>query len=172
MTSTPSPQGRRIIIAVVTGEAGERIQAWRLQHDAKEAVRLPPHATLCYWAPDEPVDALEKQVRHAFPRPVEVELGGVKQGNNDQGTLYVEVVDPAPLQQGLERLYDGTYAAFPAMDHWRWHVTCVRDTRGKDVDALKAAATSLQIDGAWCVDTVALMELRGDRYEDVARWTL
>ena len=84
----------------------------------------------------------------------------------------IKVVDPAPLQDGLHRLYDGKYAAFPALDEWRWHVTCVRDTRERDVEALLDAAKSLQVDASWCVDTVALMELRGDRYEDVARWAL
>jgi hypothetical protein len=28
---------------------------------------LPPHVTLCYWAPDASLRLLERQVRHAFP---------------------------------------------------------------------------------------------------------
>jgi len=172
MTSAPSPQGRRIIVAVVTGETGARIQAWREQYDPREALRLPPHATLCYWAPDAPTEDIERQVRYAFPSTTDVRLGGVRQGSNDQGTLYVEVLDRTPLDEALQRLYDGTHVEFPGLREWRWHVTCVRDTRGKDVAALKQAAASLPDESSWQVDTVAYLELRGERYEPIALWRL
>ncbi len=172
MTSTPSPQGRRILVAVVTGEAGGRIQSWRMIHDPKEAVRLPPHATLCYWAPDVEVERLEEQVRYAFPTGVDVRLGGVEQGDNDQGTLFVEVIDQELLNHGLQRLYDGSFVEFPPQRDWRWHITCVRDTRDRDVEALRRASRTLQIEGPWRFDTVAYLELRGDRYEPIATWSL
>jgi 2'-5' RNA ligase len=172
MTSAPSPQGRRIIVAVVTGKAGKAIQSWRMIHDPKEATRLPPHATLCYWAPDAPTEEIEKQVRHAFPAPVEVRLGGVQIGDNDQRTMFVEVLDQKPLDAGLQRLCDGSYVDFPPLRDWRWHVTCVRDTRGRDVEELASAAACLLLDEAWSFDTVALLELRGDAYEPIATWNL
>lgn len=173
MTSTPSPQGRRILIAVVTGEAGDRIQAWRLQHDPKEAVRLPPHATLCYWAPDVPVEQIGAQVRHGFPAAVTVRLGPVHQGDNDQGTMFVQILDQEELNAGLKHLYDGTHVQFPGRDDWRWHITCVRDTRGRQMEPLWLAAEKLQVeDTPWVMNTVVLMELRGDRYEVVETWTL
>ena len=173
MTSAPSPQGRRILIAVVTGVAGDLIQDWRLVHDAKEAMRLPPHATLCYWAPDARVEDIERQVSHAFSEPIEVRLGQVQQGDNDQGTLFVEVIDQEALNQGLERLYDGRYVLFPEKrETWRWHVTCVRDTRCRELDSLLRAARTLQLDQPWRFNTVALMELRGDQYHVLARFFL
>ena len=47
-SSVASPQGRRVLVAVVTGDPGERIQQWREKHDPDQAHRLPPHTTLCY----------------------------------------------------------------------------------------------------------------------------
>jgi hypothetical protein len=128
--------------------------------------------TLCYWAPDEPIEAIGRQVHHAFPRPVLVRHDGVRQGDNDQGTLFVEVIDQAPLSDGLKRLYDGTHVIFPPLRDWLWHVTCVRDTRGRDVEALKRSAADLRIEVPWLFDTVSLMELRGEKYEAVETWRL
>src|SRR3954471_7333954 len=91
--SESSPPGRRVLVAVVTGEVGARIQRWREQHDPEQARRLPPHTTLCYWPPTvEPV-ILERQVRHAFDRPVSVRLGGVHEFGNWDQTLYIEVLE-------------------------------------------------------------------------------
>ena len=58
--SDVSPPGRRVLVAVVTGEAGVRIQTWRERHDPEQARRLPPHTTLCYWAPVVKPELLEK----------------------------------------------------------------------------------------------------------------
>jgi hypothetical protein len=173
MTSTLSPEGRRILVAVVTGEAGDRIQAWREQHDPEQARRLPPHATLCYWAPAVAPETLERQVRHAFPAPFDVCLGEVRKGDNDQETFYVEVLDREPLDSALACLYDGTYVEMPKRrDDWLWHVTCVRESRGRDQDALMVAAKELCLDVPWTVDTVAYMELQGDTYAQLASWRL
>jgi hypothetical protein len=175
MTSKPSPPGRRILVAVVTGEAGNRTQSWREKHDPEQARRLPPHATLCYWAPTVESELLERQVRHAFDAEgaPTVRLGEVRKGDNDQETLYVEVLDTAPLNAMLARLYDGTHVPLPGRDGWLWHVTCVRESRGKDQAALLEAAKSLDLsDAPWTVATVACMELRGDRYESIATWQM
>ena len=173
MTSAPSPDGRRILVAVVTGEVGDRIQSWREKHDPEEAKRLPPHATLCYWAPEVEPETLERQVRHAFPAPFEVRLGDVRKGDNDQETFYVEVVDREPLDGALACLYDGTHVEMPRRrDGWLWHITCVRESRGRDQDALMAAARELCLDAPWSVDTVAYMELQGDAYVQLACWNL
>lgn len=172
MTSAPSPDGRRILIAVVTGEVGQRIQAWRCQHDPEQAERLPPHATLCYWAPEVEPERLERQVRHAFPRPVEVRLRGVHKGTNDQETLFAQMLETDALDAAHVRLYDGTHVTLPARDGWLWHVTCVRESRGRDQAALLAAAEALQLDDIWTVDTVSYMRLNGERYESLATWHL
>jgi 2'-5' RNA ligase superfamily len=175
MTSKPSPPGRRILIAVVTGEAGRRIQTWREKYDPEQARRLPPHATLCYWAPTVEAELLERQVRHAFEAEgtPTVRLGQVRKGDNDQETLYVEVIDTAPLNAMHFRLCDGTFLPLPGRDDWLWHVTCVRESRGKDQVALMQAAQSLDLsDAPWTVETVAYMELRGDRYEPVTTWQM
>jgi hypothetical protein len=170
MTSAPSPRGRRILVAEVTAEVGRRIQAWREQHDPEQARRLPPHSTLCYWAPAVAADELERQVLHAFNEPVTVRLGCVKQADNDQATLYVEVCQAEALDGALRRLYDGTYVKLPPADHWRWHVTCVRDTRGRDMSALWSAARGLDPDCSWHVDKVSYLELTDDHYEEIASW--
>jgi hypothetical protein len=169
-SSTASPQGRRILVAVVTGAAGERIQRWREQHDPREARRLPPHTTLCYWAPAVDPSLLERQVRHAFCAPVRARLGSVHEFDNDQLTLYVEVLDSGPLDDARERLYDGSVLALPGHRPWTWHVTCVRESRGRDREALLGAAAALRLDEPWQVDTVAYLELQGDRYEPLATW--
>ncbi|HWC28462.1 MAG TPA: 2'-5' RNA ligase family protein [Dehalococcoidia bacterium] len=170
MTSAPSPEGRRILVAEVTGEPGRRIQAWREQHDPEQARRLPPHSTLCYWAPDVPAEQMERQVRHAFQAPIEVCLGSMKLADNDQGTLFVEVLTTEDLDAALTRLYDAKHLRMPEMNHWRWHVTCVRETRGRDLDALWRAAAELQLNRPWRVDRVSYLQLAGDRYEEIAAW--
>src|SRR5258708_25720884 len=70
-----TPPGRRVLVAVVNGQPGALIQAWREKYDAKHASRLPPHLTVCYRPPQASLASLEAQVRHAFPQPVEVRLG-------------------------------------------------------------------------------------------------
>jgi 2'-5' RNA ligase len=172
MTSTPSPQGRRILVAVVTGEAGERIQAWRQVHDAEQAERLPPHTTLCYWAPNAPIETMERQIRHAFPGPVTVRLGQVAEFKNDQHTFYVEVRGTEALEECRRALYDGTHLSFPTSDSWTWHITVVRDSRERDLEALRDATKALELPYSWHVDKVAYLQLNGGRYEELASWTL
>jgi hypothetical protein len=171
MTSAPSPQGRRILVAVVTGEAGRRIQSWREENDPEQARRLPPHATLCYWAPDVGPDVMEKQVRHAFEEPVSVCLGKVKKGDNDQQTFFVEVTSSELLDRALHRLYDGAHVAMPPLkDRWQWHVTCVRDSRDRDLDALWQASEALDLDCEWRVAQVSFLKLDGAQYSELASW--
>jgi 2'-5' RNA ligase len=169
-SSVQSPQGRRVLVAVVTGDAGERIQAWRQKHDPAQARRLPPHVTLCYWVPDISLDALERQVRHAFAKPVAVRLGGVHEFDNDEHTFYVEVLDTGDLDRARARLYDGAFAALPPLREWTWHVTCVRNARNRNAHELRAHAQRLAPDARWTVDTVSCMELRGDLYQPLATW--
>jgi len=69
------------------------------------------------------------------------------------------------------RLYDGTHLELPGRPDWTWHVTCVRNSRSRpDLEALRRAATELDLDAAWPIDTIAYLELRGDRYEALATW--
>jgi len=173
MTESPnSPPGRRILIAPVTGEIGERIQRWREEHDPEQALRIPPHATLCYWAPDVDLALLKQQVRHAFDRPVTARLGAVRQFGNRDRTLYVEVLETGGLDAARARLYDGTHYQLPGDPTWTWHITCVRSTRGKAIDQLLRAAESLKLDCAWRLDTIAYMELRDKRYMPLAEWSV
>lgn len=170
-SSVVSPQGRRILIAVVTGRVGDQIQAWRERHDPVQARRLPPHTTLCYWAPAMEPSLLERQVQHALESPVEVHLGAVREFDNDQRTFYVEVLRHGPLDEARRRLYDGTHLALPGYGEWPWHVTCVRESLGRDLEALRTAAAELELDRAWRVDTVSYLELRGDEYQTLATWS-
>jgi hypothetical protein len=171
-SSAASPQGRRILVAVVTGAAGACIQAWRETHDPHEARRLPPHTTLCYWAPAVEPALLEPQVRHAFRAQVEVRLGNVREFDNDQQTLYLPVLDAEALDRARERLYDGTHLALPGLRAWTWHVTCVRESRGRDREHLRTAALDLRLDEPWRIDRIAYLELRGDHYQPIAAWTV
>jgi len=168
--SAPSTDGRRVLVAVVTGEAGARIQAWRERHDPEQARRLPPHATLCYWPPVVEPAVLEPQVRHAFDRPICVRLGAVHEFDNPDRTFYVEVQETAGLDAARARLYDGTHLQLPGRADWSWHVTCVRYGRMCDLDRLRRAAAELTLGIAWDIDTVAYLELRGGVYRPLATW--
>jgi len=170
MTSAASPQGRRILVAVVTGPAGDRLQAWREQHDPREAQRLPPHTTLCYWAPAVEPGLLRHQVEHAFNGGVEVTLGGIQVFDNDQRTLYVAVEEHAALDAARRRLYDATYLPLPGYNEWTWHITCIRESRGRDLQPLLDAAQQIGPLGRWKIDRVAYLELQGERYEAIANF--
>ncbi len=168
-----SPQGRRVLVALVTGDAGDSIQEWRLRNDPQQARRIPPHATLCYWIPDVTMAALDAQVRHAFPGPIPVRLGGVREFDNVDRTFFIEVHDTDCLDEARERLFDGTIIDLPGRDrHWTWHVTCVRKSIGRNVAQLREAAGSLALDTDWEIDTIACLELRGNRYDEIHAWNL
>lgn len=168
-----SPEGRRVLVALVTGDAGTRIQDWRLQNNPEQARRIPPHATLCYWIPDVTMAVLDAQVRHAFPEPISVRLGRIEEFDNVDRTFFIEVSDTERLDAARERLFDGSVVDLPGRDrHWTWHVTCVRKSIGRNVALLREATRTLDLEIGWTVDTIACLELHGDRYEEVARWEL
>ena len=169
---TESPPGRRILIAIVTGPVGEAIQRWREEHDPEQALRIPPHATLCYWAPALDPAVLGEQVRHAFPETVPVRLGIAKVFDNRERTIYLPVEETEGLDRARDRLYDGRFAVLPKDRDWEWHVTCVRRTRSRDLDPLLAAARSLPAGAEWTIDTVGYMELRDGQYEPLATWKI
>jgi hypothetical protein len=171
-SAATSPQGRRILVAVVTGAPGDCIQRWREVHDPEQARRLPPHATLCYWAPAGDSEAVERQVRHAFSEPVTVRLGCVQEFDNEEHTLYVQVQNTATLDSARQRLYDGQHCNFPPLREWTWHITCVRDSRNRDLKSLREFAAALTLDTTWRVDTIAYMELQGSAYAPLALWSV
>jgi len=169
---TASPQGRRILIAVVTGPAGDVIQRWRETHDPEQARRIPPHTTLCYWAPVVDPAELEGQVRHAFPAPIPVRLGAVRTFHNRDRTRYLPVLDTDEFDAARVRLYDGTHTQLPKDHDWEWHVTCVRYAAAWSHEDLAEATAALPADAAWVVDTVAYMELRDGVYEPIVTWRI
>ncbi|MCX6021521.1 MAG: 2'-5' RNA ligase family protein [Chloroflexi bacterium] len=166
------PSGRRVLVARVTGEAGERIQAWRRRHDPKHADRMPPHATLCYWAPVVDPALLEAQVRHAFARPVTVRLGGVRDVPSADHPFYLELLDTAELDEARRRLFDRSVLELQGRTEFRWHITCVRYGKDRDLEALREAALDLAINAEWTVDTVSYLQLRPGRCETVAEWRI
>jgi 2'-5' RNA ligase len=166
-----SPQGRGILLAIVNGEVGERIQQWREARDPGQARRYPPHATLCYWVPDD-ASGLDAQVAHAFPTPIRVRLGGPHIFDNPDRTMYVEVQQHEELDAARARLVDGTHLTLPTRDRWTWHVTCLRRTVGIAADVIEAARRELLLDCTWEVDEIAHLQLDGDGYRRVATWRL
>jgi 2'-5' RNA ligase len=170
---TAPAQARRVLVVVVPGEVGARIQAWREAHDAWRAQLLPPHLTLCYRVPDTSLALIEAQVRHAFPRPPRVRLGGVTELPNRDRTLVVEVLDAAELDQARRRLFDATHAEMGGYREWPWHITWVRYGVKRDSAALLALAEhELKFESPWTIEGVSLLELRSGRYEAVAEWRI
>jgi len=164
---------KRVLVAVVPGSAGARIQTWREQHDTWRSRLLPPHLTLCYRPPLVPTEQIAAQVRHAFPSSVAVRLGGVAQLPNKDGTLVVEVLDTAELDLARRRLFDCTHAEMGGYREWPWHITWVRYGVRRDSAALLAeAAEGLSIDAPWTIDRLSLLELRDGRYESAAQFEL
>jgi hypothetical protein len=116
-------------------------------------------------------------VRHAFDAPATVRLGAVREFDNAEHTFFAEVSETAPLDRARVRLYDGTHLTLPGRREgpaawWTWHVTCVRDSRGRDLEALRRSATELELDLPWRVARVAYLELRGDRYVPLTAWSV
>ncbi len=167
------PRGRRVLVAVVAGPLGARIQTWREKYDPKQAARLPPHLTLCYRPPDAPLEALEAQLRHAFARSVAVRLGGVFVLPHREAPLAVQVFETLALDAARRRLFDCTYAEMGGSDDWPWHITCVRYGHKRDRAALLAAAAEeLALNDPWTISTLSYLELQNSRYEPIAEWAL
>jgi len=168
-----TPPGRRVLVAIVDGELGDRIQSWRQRHDPKHAARLPPHLTVCYQPPDARLDVLEAQVRHAFPAPVAVRLCGVFVLAHPEAPLAVRVLDCAALDEARRRLFDGSHVQMGGRDEWPWHITCVRYGHTRDREALLAAAAhELELDASWIISHISYLELRDGRYQTIAEWPI
>lgn len=174
MLETAPPVGRRVLVAVVDGDLGQRIQRWRLTHDARHAERLPPHLTVCYRPPvDIALARLEQQVRHAFPSSVTVKLGPLFVLGHPEAPLAVSIHATDDLDNARRRLFDRTYAPMGGRDDWPWHITCIRYGAKRDRAALLALARSeLALDAPWTIDALSYLELRDGRYEPVAVWEL
>ena len=165
--------GRQVLVAVITGEAGRRIQHWRERHDSKQAARLPPHLTLCYRVPDAPLPLVEAQVRHAFPSPVTLRLGRVFVLEHPEAPLAVSVSDTEGLDAARRRLFDGRYVQMAGRHEWPWHITCVRYGLPRDRERLlRLARTELDLDEPWTIEAISYLALRGGRYDTVAEWEL
>ena len=164
---------KRVLVAVVPGQAGARIQEWRVAHDPRRARLLPPHVTLCYRPPYAPLELIEAQVRYAFPRPVSVRLGGVGELPNRDRTLVVHIDDAHELDAARKRLFDATHVEMGGYREWPWHVTWIRFGVKCDSSAkLALAEHALRFDEPWLIDTFSLLELRDGRYESVVDWPL
>jgi len=168
-----TPTGRRVLVAVVAGELGERIQAWRERYDAKHAARLPPHLTVCYRPPEAPIEAIEAQVRHAFSAPLTVRLGSVFVLAHAEAPLAVSVHQTDALDEARLRLFDATHVEMGGRHAWPWHVTCVRYGHSRDREALLAAAAQeLALDSPWHIEQISYLQLGSGRFEPLAEWDL
>jgi hypothetical protein len=168
-----TPARRRVLVAIVRGAAGDRIQAWRARYDPKQAARLPPHLTVCYRPPDAPLSDLEAQVRHGFPRAVCVRLGSVFVLAHAEQPLAVSIHQTEELELARQRLFDGAYVQMGGRHEWPWHITCIRYGHSRDREALLAAAEEeLALDEPWLINTISYLELRDGRYQSLAEWAL
>ena len=164
---------RRVLVALVPGPAGERIQQWREAHDPWRARLIPPHLTLCYRPSYASPELIEAQVRYAFPAPVTVRLGGVGELPNRDRTLVVHIADAGELDEARRRLFDGTHVVMGGYREWPWHVTWIRyGVKCDSATKLALAEDALRFDQPWLIDAVSLLELRDGRYEQVADWLL
>jgi hypothetical protein len=168
-----SQPGRRVLLAAVPGELGQRIQAWRERYDPVRARFLPPHLTLCYRPPHAPLASIERQVRHAFPEPVLVRVRGVAELPNRDLTLVVRILESDALDEARRRLFDTTYVALGGYRDWPWHITWLRYGINRDRAALLALAErALMLDEPWSIDTISLLERRETDYQVLADWRL
>jgi hypothetical protein len=164
---------RRVLVAVVPGALGDRIQTWRQRHDARQAARLLPHLTVCYRPPEAPIEAIEAQVRHGFASPVQVRLGPVFVLSHPEAPLAVSVLDTEALQAARQRLFDGTHVQMGGRHEWPWHITCIRYGYKRDRDELlSTAALELALNDPWLIDRISYLELRDGCYQPVAEWNL
>jgi hypothetical protein len=107
-------------------------------------------------------------VHHAFAAPVAVEFGAIREFENEEHTFYLPLVGAEALDRARTRLYDCRHVDLGGLSQaWTWHVTCVRDSRCRDLDLLRRAAASLVTPRTWAIDLVQLLELSGDRYEPI-----
>jgi hypothetical protein len=160
-------------VAVVSGELGDRIQAWRERYDAKHAARLPPHLTVCYRPPEAPLEAIEAQVRHAFSAPLTVRLGPMFVLAHHEAPLAVSIHETDSLDEARLRLFDATHVQMGGRQDWPWHITCVRYGHSRDREALLAvAAQELALEAAWQIDRISYLQLGNGRYEPLAEWDL
>ena len=107
-----------------------------------------------------------------FPAAITNGLGEVAEFEEYQGTFHVKRRETASLDAARRKLYDATRLDMGPVREWRWHVTCVRNTNGRDRRTLRSAAATLAPGDTWLLDEVACLELRGDRYETVRSWRL
>ena len=172
---TSSRDGRRVIVAPVTGEVGDRLQKWRERHDPEQARRLPPHTTILYWANIDTADeaALSAQIAHAFPHAIDVTLGTVHTFANADSTYYVDVSQTDALNEARTRLFDRSRLTLPEQrQEWDWHVTVVRYGIRHDPAALAPYLPELTLNSTWHIDRLLWLELRDGIYHEVGRWEL
>ena len=171
------PVGRRVLVATVRGELGERIQRWRERHDAKHAKRLPPHLTVCYRPPvDVPLERLEAQVRHGFPR-----TGNGPPGRSDSSSTIAssrsrwQSYETEALDAARHRLFDERYVEMGGRHEWPWHITSVRYGHNRE-DLRRPASAWPKPTCAWTppgrLTSISYLELRNGRYAPVAEWRL
>src|SRR3981081_1500496 len=168
-----TPVGRRVLVVPVRGDLGACIQDWRERSDRKNAQRLPRRLTVSYRQPHAPLAALEAQVRHAFPHPVQVRLCGVFVLPHREAPLAVQVLETEELDAARRRLFDGSVVQMGGRDEWPWHITCIRYGHNRDqVALLAAAAQELALDHPWTINSLSYLERRNGRYAPVAEWHL
>jgi hypothetical protein len=120
-----------------------------------------------------PLELIEAQVRHAFPEPIGVRMGGVAQLPNRDGTLVVLVEEAAQLDDARRRLFDAAHVELGGYREWPWHITWIRyGVRCDSAAMLALAQDALRFDCPWTIETISLLELREGRYGPVAEWRL
>jgi 2'-5' RNA ligase len=149
---------RIFVGAFPTGELAERIQAVRLQHDAKTARITAPHVTMAgtYWrngpaTPDNERDAIARlQAVQGRLQPFELALGGVESFLPFNNVVYLRIERTAGLLAARRVLLD---ALGPDKDrHYTPHLTLtMRLDKGKTQALLQELRQSEWHTGRWVV---------------------
>lgn len=163
--------GRRAVVVVVGGAAGELVDDVRRRWDSTMAARIAPHVTLVHHVVD--TDGLSERLAivAAATAPFRARLAGVGGWGEARYGTYLEVEDTTG---GLRALYD----ALMELEEPRWrragfrpHVTLVhgRTTEVATAEEAAAALAGWRADVDVRVDAVSVLQLGRERWDEIVR---
>jgi 8-oxo-dGTP pyrophosphatase MutT (NUDIX family) len=150
---------------------GGRIDEQRTRFDPESARRIASHITLVHDARSiaAATDALYAAVELAASTtsPFVVRLTGTRNWGTPGAGIYVAVDD---IERGIERLHHALHIVEPSGVDYVPHVTLVhpKTVPGTAADAAWDVLSTWSVDTGVTIDTLAVIELAGDRWHTVA----